>query len=279
MLGVLRTLLRSRRFVAGACLFLAVVAFALIGPLVHPGDPFAMVGMLFQPPSRDAILGTDNFGRDVFTQLMYGSRTSLLTGLVAGTVATAIGVAVGTVAGYQGGVVEEALMGLTNVLITIPTIVILILISIAVKARSPIVMGIIMGVTAWPWTARAVRAQTASLRTRPHLDIARLSGASGLQIILLDILPYMASYVFMAFVLQFSSGILNEATLSMLGLGPDNTVSLGVMLHWSLLWEATRSGAWWAFLPPVVMLSITSFALMAINSGMDEVFNPRLRRS
>lgn len=278
MNAMLKTLVQSRRFLMGLSLFLMVLAFALIGPLISARDPFEMVGMLFQRPGGKLLLGTDNFGRDVFVQLMYGARTSLLTGLIAGFVATLIGVGIGAVAGYRGGLMEETLMGFTNVLITIPTIVILILISISVTTRSAMVMGVIIGVTAWPWTARAVRAQAASLRTRPHLDIARLSGAGGLQIILLDILPYMGSYIFMAFVLQLSFGILNEATLSMLGLGPSNTVSLGVMLHWSLLWESVRTGAWWAFLPPVVMLSITSFALMSINSGMDEIFNPRLRR-
>ncbi|MGC9063336.1 MAG: ABC transporter permease, partial [bacterium] len=144
--------------------------------------------------------------------------------------------------------------------------------------RSALVMGLVIGVTAWPWTARAVRAQTASLKTREHIDIARISGFSTFEMIIGEILPYMFSYIFMAFILQFSGGILNEATLSMLGLGPYQTVSLGVMLHWSLLWEAVRTGAWWAFIPPVICLSMTTFSLMSMNASMDEIFNPRLRR-
>lgn len=274
----IQLLFRSQRFVLGFSLFTFVLLFSLVGPVVWNRDPFSMVGGLFNPPSRNALLGTDNFGRDVLTQLMHGTRTSLLIGLIAGVVATTVGVAIGTIAAYRGGLLEELLMGVTNVLITVPTIVILILLSIAIGTRSAVVMGLIIGVTAWPWTARAVRAQTASLRTREHLDIARLSGASFGQMIVFEILPYMMSYVSMAFILQMSGGILNEATLSMLGLGPDQSVSLGMMLHWSLLWEATRTGAWWAFLPPVVFLSITTFSLMCMNSGMDEVFNPRLRR-
>jgi len=238
-----------------------------------------MVGGLFNPPSEKAILGTDNLGRDVFTQLMYGTGTSLLIGFVAGVVATGIGVTIGAVAGFKGGFVDELLMGITNVLITIPAIVVLILLSIAIKSRSAVVMGVIIGITSWPWTARAVRAQTSSLKTREHVDLARISGYTTVELIVKEILPYMFSYIFMAFILQFSAGITNEATLSMLGLGPYQTVSLGVMLHWALLWEAVRTGAWWAFLPPVVFLAVASFSLMLINAGLDEVFNPRLRKS
>ncbi|NLY51563.1 MAG: ABC transporter permease [Firmicutes bacterium] len=276
---VLVLVLRSRRFMIGAILFLAVLCFGVIGPRVTDRNPFQMVGGLFNPPSEKAILGTDNLGRDVFTQLMYGTGTSLLIGFVAGVVATGIGVTIGAVAGFKGGLVDELLMGITNVLITIPAIVVLILLSIAIRSRSAVVMGVIIGITSWPWTARAVRAQTSSLRTREHVDLARISGYTTAELIVKEILPYMFSYIFMAFILQFSAGITNEATLSMLGLGPYQTVSLGVMLHWALLWEAVRTGAWWAFLPPVVFLAVASFSLMLINAGLDEVFNPRLRKS
>lgn len=271
-------LFRSKRFLLGFILFLIILTFAILGPILNPRDPFKMVGGLFNPPSEKFILGTDNLGRDIFTELMYGIRTSLLIGATAGFIATFIGVSIGSIAGYKGGIIEEILMGITNVLITIPPIVILILLSVAIKTRSALTMGIVIGITAWPWTARAVRAQTSSLKAREHIDIAKITGFSTLEMIIFEILPYMFSYIFMAFILQFSGGILNEATLSMLGLGPFQTVSLGVMLHWALLWEAVRTGAWWAFIPPVICLSITTFSLMSMNAGMDEIFNPKLRR-
>lgn len=271
-------LFRSKRFLTGFILFLIILAFGIIGPILNPRDPFKMVGGLFNPPSEKFILGTDNLGRDVFTKLMYGIRTSLLIGATAGFIATFIGVSIGSIAGYKGGIIEEILMGITNVLITIPPIVILILLSVAIKTRSALTMGIVIGITAWPWTARAVRAQTSSLKAREHIDIAKITGFSTFEMIIFEILPYMFSYIFMAFILQFSTGILNEATLSMLGLGPFQTISLGMMLHWALLWEAVRTGAWWAFIPPVICLSITTFSLMSMNAGMDEIFNPRLRR-
>jgi len=269
----------NARFWISIGLLGTILIFGLVGPTVFgKDDPLRIVGGLYDPPSSKVWLGTDNFGRDIFAQLMYGTRTSLTIGLIAGAVAVSIGVCIGTIAGFRGGTLEEVLMGITNVVITIPSIVILILLSIAIESRSIPVMGLIIGITSWPWTARAVRAQTASLRAREHLDIARLSGASTLSLILWDIIPYMFSYIFMAFVLQFASGILQEAALSLLGLGPSNTISLGIMLHWSLLWEAVRTGAWWAFFPPTVFLTTIAFALLLLQSSLDELFNPRLRR-
>lgn len=271
-------MLRSGRFVASLLMVVGVVLFALLGPLIVGREPGEIVGMPFDPPSRYALLGTDNFGRDELTLLMYGARTSLQIGVMAGVLALAIGAVVGTVAGYYGGNTDEVLMGLTNVFITIPSFVVLILLSIALRSRSIPVMGLVIGITSWPWTARAVRAQASSLRAREHVDVARLSGASGLAIIARDIVPYMLSYLAMAFTLQLSSAVLTEASLSMLGLGPTNTVSLGVLLQWSLLWEAVRLGNWWTFLPPTLLLALIAFSLQLLNASLDEAYNPRLRR-
>lgn len=272
--------LPSGRFFFSIILFLAILVFALLGPTIfNQHDPLAIVGGLYEAPSHAFWLGTDNFGHSVFTQLMYGTRTSLIIGFVAGLIATLIGVVIGTAAGFNGGFIEEALMGVTNVVITIPSIVVLILLSIAINSKSVYAIAIVIGVTSWPWTARAVRAQASSLRTREHVDIARLAGANTASLIFWEVLPYMLSYIFMAFVLQLTSGILAEAALSMLGLGPSNSVSLGIMLHWALLWESVRTGAWWAFVPPTLFLTIIAFALLLLQSSLDEVFNPRLRRS
>jgi peptide/nickel transport system permease protein len=268
------------RFKFSVALLLGIIAFAVLGPaLFDKHDPKKIVGLLYDKPSSHTWLGTDNFGRDVFTQLMFGIRTSLVIGSIAGAAATLIGVVVGAVAGFRGGLVEEALMGLTNVVLTIPSIVVLILLSIAVGTRTITTMALIIGVTSWPWTARAVRAQAGSIRTREHVDVARMCGAGTLSLIVWEIIPFMLSYVFLAFVLQMASGILQEAALSLLGLGPGgNTISLGIMLYWSLLWESVRTGAWWAFVPPTLFLTVIAFSLLLLQSSLDEVFNPRLRR-
>ncbi len=273
----LRTAFGSGRFTTSVALVVVVLLFALLGPTLVGRDPNTVVGTMNSSPTAHPPLGTDNFGRDEMTLLMYGTRNSLEIGAIAGIIAVLIGVLVGTVAGFYGGLVEEALMGVTNVLITIPAIVVLILLSIALGSRSAVTMGLIIGVTSWPWTARAVAAQTSSLRTREHIDIARLSGSSGFGIIVRDVIPYILSYLGMAFTLQLAAAVLTEAALSLLGLGPTNTISLGILLQWSLLWEAVRQGVWWTFIPPTFFLAIVSFGLLLLNSSLDEIYNPRLQ--
>ncbi len=276
---ILKSLIRSKKFLIGFSLFLILFLTGIIFPMINKSDPLDMVGLLYEPPSSEHILGTDNFGRDVLIELLYGMRTSMFVGLLAGLIATLIGMIIGLTSGYLGRLIDNILNSVTNLFLVIPSFVILILLSSSIKSRSLTLLAIIIGITSWPWTARAVRAQTSSLRTREHVNLAKLDGMSTFQIILTEIIPYLASYVFMAFVLQVASGILSEAGLSMLGLGPSNIVSLGTMLSWALLYEAARTGAWWVFLPPTIGISLITFSLLYMNTGMDEVFNPALRGS
>jgi len=228
-------------------------------------------------------LGTDNFGRDVLTQLLSAILVSLRLGLIAGVVATFIGLSLGLISGYLGGFVDDAIVFLTNMFTVIPGFVLLILIAHALGAgaRSVWIVAVVIGLTAWPWTCRSVRSQVLSLRNRDHVNLSKLSGHSTLRIILRDILPYVASYVVMALILQISSAILAETTLSMLGLGPATTVNatLGLMMHWSLQASAWQLGAWWAFLPIVLAIAIIAFSLNLMNTGLDQIFNPQLRDS
>lgn len=265
------------RFWFALSLIVAVLLIAFVGPMIHQVSPNVQVGGLYDPPAGAEPLGTDNVGHDVLAQLMYGTRSSLAIGLIAGVIATLAGVIIGTLAGFVGGATEEGLMGVTNIVISIPAIVVLILISIALNSRSLVTMAFVIGITSWPWTARAVRAQASSVSTREHIDVARLSGARTVSLVMFDVLPYILSYVAMAFVLQVAGAILAEAGLSMLGLGPSGSVSLGTVLHWALVWESVRTGAWWAFIPPTIMLTVIAFSLLLLQASLDEVFNPRLR--
>jgi peptide/nickel transport system permease protein len=261
-----------------------VAALAFIGPLFYPFGSDEKVGSLYDAPSAEHILGTENFGYDVLAVLMASARNSIIIGLLAGTIAVVIGVAIGVIAGYVGGWVEELLMGFTNIVLAIPSIVILILISISLQStgvaflKGVVGLALVIGITSWPWTARAVRAQASSVATREHIDVAKLSGARTPSIMVRDVLPYLASYAVMAWVLQLASAILAESTLSMLGLGPSGANSLGKQLFWALAFQAVATGAWWAFLPPTIVLTMISFGLLYLQSSLDEVFNPRLRR-
>lgn len=227
-------------------------------------------------------LGTDNFGRDTLTELVKATGVSLLIGLIAGTVATLLGLIVGLLAGYVGGVLDDILMFIANLFTVIPGFVLLILIyySIGQSARGVTTCALVIGFTSWVWTARSVRSQVISLRNRDHVNLSKLSGHSLFRIVLTDILPYIASYVVMAFILQVSSGILAEAQLSLLGLGPKTTEvpTLGLMMNWAKLFGAyTSSNAWWAYFPVILVIALISFSLNLMNTGLDQVFNPALR--
>jgi len=233
------------------------------------------------PNVRVLPLGTDNFGRDVLTELVSAIGTSLLIGLVAGLIATTIGLILGLAAGYIGGLVDDVVMFFTNMFTVIPTIVLLILISYSIgqEKRGAVTIAVVIGFTSWVWTARAVRAQVISLRNRDHVNLSKLSGHSTTRIILMSILPYIASYVIMALILQISTAILAEAGLSILGLGPKTTEvpTLGLMLNWALIYQAHVLGRWWAYLPVIITIALISFSLNLMNTGLDQVFNPALR--
>lgn len=228
-------------------------------------------------------LGTDNFGADVMTKLASSIGVSLRIGLLAGLIATAIGLVIGLLSGYLGGWVDNLLVFITNLFTVIPSFVILILIanSVGQAARGPMMVALIIGCTGWPWTARSVRSQVLSLRNRDHVNLSKLSGHSLPRIVAVDILPYLASYVVMAMILQISSGILSEAQLSMLGLGPSTAeaTTLGLMMNWAQKFGALTSMSWWAFIPVVISIALITFSLNLMNTGLDQVFNPQLRDS
>ncbi len=226
-------------------------------------------------------LGTDNFGRDVLKELVSAAGTSIVIGLLAGLVATAIGLSLGLLSGYVGGWCDDIIMFITNIFTVIPGFVLLILISYSIgqEQRGAAVVALVIGLTSWTWTCRSVRSQVISLRNRDHVNLSKLSGHSLLRIILTDILPYIASYVVMAFILQVSSGILSEAQLSLLGLGPKTTEvpTLGLMMNWAMLYSAHTNGSWWAYFPVILTITLISFSLNLMNTGLDQVFNPTLR--
>ena len=226
-------------------------------------------------------LGTDNFGRDVLTELVKATGVSLEIGLVAGIIATLIGLTLGLLSGYVGGWVDDVIMFFTNLFTVIPTFVLLILISFSIgqDKRGAFTIAVVIGLTYWVWTARAVRSQVISLRNRDHVNLSRLSGHSVAHILLNDILPYIASYVIMALILQISSGILTEASLSIIGLGPRTTEvpTLGLMMNWGMIYQAHILGKWWAYFPVLVVIASITFSMNLMNTGLDQVFNPALR--
>ena len=253
------------------------MVLAIIGPWIAKFEPTETAGPPNTAPSEEYWFGTTTFGEDVFSQFVYGLTSTFEVGIIGGGIATILGMVIGFTAGYRGGILDEILNIFTNVVLTIPVLALLVVISAYVKVRGVLIESLFIGITTWPWAARAIRAQTFSLRTRDFVDMARMSGESSIKVIFSEIAPNMASYLFMTFILMFGGAILNAATLDFLGLGPTQVISLGTMMNLAVAWSALILKMWWWFIPPGIGITAIVGGLYIMNVGLDEVFNPKLR--
>jgi peptide/nickel transport system permease protein len=271
--------LRNRKLVIGVTVVLAFLGLAIVGPWLTDAEPFEFGFPTGVPPSSEYWLGTTAPGQDVFAQFVYGLRASFIVGAVAGFVSAAIGMVVGFTAGYRGGIVDDVLSMLTNVVLVIPTLAVLIIVSAYLSVGSLLGEAVLIGLTSWPWAARAIRAQTFSLASREFVSLARLTGRRGSKIVATEIAPNMSSYLVLVFILLFGSSILIAATLDFLGLGPSQVMSLGLMLNLAVSNAALQLGMWWWFIPPGLAITAIVGGLYVMNVGLDEVFNPKLRKT
>jgi peptide/nickel transport system permease protein len=270
---------RNWKFVVGIGVVLSMLALALVGPMLTEYEPLAFSGPTDERPSSEHWFGTTSFGQDVFSQFVYGLRAAFVVGAVGGGIAWLVGAAVGFTAGYRGGWIDDVLNMLTNVVLVIPTLAILIIVAAYINVKGYTTEALLIGLTSWPWAARAVRAQTFTLKTRDFVDVARLSGRSTRKIIATEIAPNMSSYLLMMFILLFGGAILIGASLDFLGLGPSNLISLGLMMNNAFLSSALLLGLWWWFIPPGIGIIAIVGGLYVMNVGLDEIFNPRLRET
>jgi peptide/nickel transport system permease protein len=268
---------RNRKLVVGLTVVLAFLVLAIVGPWVTAAEPFEFGYPTGESPSRDNWLGTTAAGQDVYTQFVHGLRSSFFVGAVAGGLAALIAMTIGFVSGYRGGIVDDLLSVLTNVVLVLPTLAVLIVFAAYLSVGSLVSEAVLIGVTLWPWAARAIRAQTFSLVGREFVSLARLSGAGSTRIIVREIAPNMSSYLFLVFILLFGGAVLTAATLDFLGLGPSQVMSLGLMMYTAVYASALQLGMWWWFIPPGLGITAIVGGLYVMNVGLDEVFNPRLR--
>jgi peptide/nickel transport system permease protein len=268
---------RNRKLLVGLSVVLVFLAVAVVGPLLTDHGPNEYVGPPAQRPSSTWWFGTTMFGQDVFAQFAHGLRSTFLVGVLGGGLAAIVGMLIGFTAGYRGGATDEVLNMVTNVVLVIPTLAVLLIIATYLRVRGVVPEAIFIGLFSWPWVARAIRAQTFSLRSRDFVDLARLSGASGAKIVFTEIAPNMSSYLFMTFILLFGGSVLTAAMLDFIGLGPTDGMSLGLMMNNAVLWSALPLGMWWWFIPPGLGITMIVGALYIMNVGLDEVFNPKLR--
>ena len=274
--GRLREIFRSRRLLAGVCIVGVFAGVGIVGPfLVHNAN--ALSNHDWASPSLSHWLGTNEIGQDVFAQLVVSARASLEIGAGAGLIATAISILIGISGGYAGGIVDEALSLLTNVVLVIPTLPLVILVLAYVKSNSLLPLILIIALTSWAASARVLRAQTLSVRNREYVLAARVSGERAYRVILVEILPNELPVIVSNLIFAMIFAILTQAGLAFIGLGDPTMLTWGNMLNIAYNDEALSFGAWWWFIPPGACIALLGMGLALINFGLDEVLNPRLR--
>jgi peptide/nickel transport system permease protein len=264
-------------------LFLVVLFGALHSPIVHAighgNDPMAIgFGGRWEQPSGSHLLGTDSVGRDVMALLVTGLWTSLKIGLLAGVLSTVIGVIVAFYAAYRGGWLDNVLATVTDLFLVIPSFPLLIAFSGFAKKVSLFEIGVILAVFSWAGAARVIRSQVLSLRTRPYIDMARVTKSRDFEIITTELLPNMLPFIALGLALAAIGSIFGLVGLELIGLGPSGLIDLGLLINTAVTNGALSLGAWPIFVAPIGLITILFFALNLINVGLDEAYNPRLRK-
>ena len=265
---------------AGAVLLGLFVLAAIIGPLVTPYNPSyqnPLPSLSLAGPSAAHLLGTTTSGQDVLSQLLVGIRLTLELAFIVGAVASALSVVVGVTAGFLGGVWDEILSLVSNVFLVIPALPLLILLLGYLPQRGQTATILVLSVLGWPWGARVIRAQTLAIRNRDFIAAARETGERTWRILAFEIVPNEVSLIAASFVNTVLYAIGASVALAFLGLADLSSFSLGTMLYWAGGQEALQLGAWWWFAPPGIVVALMGTALVLLNTGIDELGNPRLR--
>ena len=266
---------RNRLAVAGLALLAIIVAVGLFGPLLMPVDPFEMVWMPFSPPGVEGyLLGTDYLGRDMVAMLVHGARVSIVIGLSAAAVTVAIGITIGALAGYYRGLVEEALMRLTEFFQVLPTLLFSMVI-VALFGASLAMITLAIGLVSWPAVARITRAEFLRIRELEYVTAARASGVRDAALIFGVILPNAAPPIIVQAALMVGSAILFEAGLSFLGLTDPNVVSWGQIIGSNRQYILDAS---YTVTVPGLAIFVTVLAISLVGDGLNDALNPKLRR-
>src|SRR6266481_422650 len=280
LLGVLRAIWRAmtmnRRVATGCTIVGFFIVVGFLGPFFMPYNPNATSHLFIASPSAAHWLGTTVVGQDIFSQLIYGTRTSVFWGLGTSLLVTLLSVIVGLVGGYFGGWIDDLLTLLTNVSLVLPSIPLAIVLA-AYFPRGPLTISLVIVVTNWAWQARVLRSQTLSMRSREFVTASRITGEYTWRIIFFEIFPNEIGLVVAGFVSTTIYVILAWAALEFLGLGDGSIPSWGSMLYWAQQAGALGGSLWWWFVPPGACIAILGAGLSLINFGIDEIADPRLR--
>lgn len=272
---------RNRSLAVGVVLLAMLVLFVVIGhALIDPEDARPLSAPALRPPSAEYPFGTDRQGRDLFAAMVVGTPLTLKIGFIAGFLGVAIGTVLAFIAGYYRGMTDTIIRGIADIGLTVPGLLVLIIIAVSVRGGLNVdQMALIVASLAWLNPTRTIRSQVLTLRERGYVEVARMSGMSGPEIIFLEMMPNLLPYLAATLVNAVSNAILASIGLEVLGLGPLDAPTLGMTLYWVNFNAAIINGWWWWWAAPIVIILVVFLGLFFLTVGLDEIANPRLRRS
>lgn len=273
----LRTLWSNRKARIGLAVVALFIAVAALAPLIAPHSPTVTTFKPYSNPNGTNWFGTTGDGQDVFSQMVYGARVSLLVGLAAGLGATLVAVTLGLIAGYRPGIVDEGLSFVTNFALVIPSLPLMIILAAYIPSRSVWTIVLVVTFTSWATGARVIRSQASTLRAREFVTSAVFSGERLFRVVFREILPNMTSLVAGSFFGAATAAVMAQASLEFLGLGNPNTVSWGTILHDAQQQNALLTGQWVMVFAPGLAIALLALSFTLINFGVDALSNPRLR--
>ena len=281
MAGVLRYLRRNPSLAIGVILLGLLALFVVVGHFVVDTEKARPLSVrALQAPSWAYPFGTDRQGRDLLAVMVAGTPLTLRIGFVAGFLGVGIGTVLAFVAGYYRGWTDTVIRGVADIGLTVPGLLVLILIAVSIKGGLTVnQMAIVVASLAWLSPTRTIRAQVLSLRERAFVEVARMSGMSGPGIIFKELMPNLLPYLAATLVNAVSAAILASVGLEVLGLGPIDSPTLGMTLYWVNFNAAMINGWWWWWTAPTIVILIVFLGLFFLTVGLDEIANPRLRRS
>jgi len=274
-----QALTRSPGRVAGAVILVVFVLMALVGPYLYHQPLAVNANDIYAPPSLAHPLGTDFEGTDVLALVVVGARYVLLSAAVAGVIAVAVGTAIGLLAGSSGRLVDTLLARFVDFVLTVPSLPLLVILAAILKFTSPILIGVILGLTGWAGLARAVRSQALSLRERPFVEASRGLGLPRRHVLVHELLPNIAPYIAMNTLVSIVGAIYAETGLFFLGILPATVSNWGVMLNLAVFSAGAigSSQAVFYLLAPLVAILLLTLGIVLVLDAVDEIFNPRLR--
>jgi peptide/nickel transport system permease protein len=279
--GAWRYARRNPNLMIGIVLLMILLLFSILGPFfVDVSNADALSVSPEKPPSWLYPFGTDSQGRDLLAVMVAGTPLTLRIGILAGLIGLGVGTTLAFISAFYGGAVDALIRGIVDISLTVPGLLVLIIVAVFLKQGLTVdQMALIVALLAWRWPARTIRAQVLTMRERAWVQVARLSGVGGLRIIFLELMPNLLPYLAASLVGAVASAILASIGLEALGLGPVDSPTLGMTIYWVIYYAALLHGYWWWWLPPIAIITILFVGLFNLAGGLDEIANPRLRKS